>query len=458
MKKIFTLISLLSVSTAGLWAQATPNAGFETWTTAGSFNTYDVATGWDSPNPSTAIIGTFVCVKTTDKHSGTYAIKLIAKSIAGLGNSPGVACTGTFPSGFGGNISGGIAYTLSPDSIVGWYKYTPVAGDHGYAQFLLFGSAANNADTIAQAIFNTPTTAVNTYTRFSAPLVYRNTHAVTNSMWLLCSTKNGDAPVLNTVLFADDLDLIFAVRDSIAMTTGTNPMCAGQSATFTSYPHNGGTTPVYQWKVNGVNAGTGPTFTTTALTNGQIVTCVLTSNLTGVTVSGSPATSNSITVSIGAPPTPTISPNGLVLTSSSATGNQWYLNGSIINGAVSQIYTAAQIGNYTVVVSINGCTSAASAPINITTTGINQSVNDSFFTVYPNPSNGNFNVSFNVVLKATYKLELRNTLGQLVYNETLTDFNGSYSKQMDVSLFGKGIYTISLTNPANGTIKKVIVY
>ena len=66
---------------------------------------------------------------------------------------------------------------------------------------------------------------------------------------------------------------------TIAQTTGTNPQCAGASATFTATPTNGGTTPSYQWKVNGTNVGANSsTYTTTALTNGQSVTCVMTSN------------------------------------------------------------------------------------------------------------------------------------------------------------------------------------
>jgi hypothetical protein len=84
---------------------------------------------------------------------------------------------------------------------------------------------------------------------------------------------------------------------SIAITAGSNPSASGASVTFTATPTNGGTTPSYQWKVGTTNVGTNSaTYTTTTLTNGQVVTCVMTSNATcAVPASG---TSNAITMSI----------------------------------------------------------------------------------------------------------------------------------------------------------------
>ncbi len=88
---------------------------------------------------------------------------------------------------------------------------------------------------------------------------------------------------------------------SVSIVASNTTICAGTSVTFTATPTNGGTTPSYQWKVNGKNAGiNSPTFTTSTLANNDVVTVELTSNATPC-ATGNPATSNSITMTVNAP-------------------------------------------------------------------------------------------------------------------------------------------------------------
>ena len=70
------------------------------------------------------------------------------------------------------------------------------------------------------------------------------------------------------------------------------------------------------------------------------------------------------------PATPTITPGSaitfceggnVILTSNAASGNQWKLNGNNIPGATNTNYTVTTAGNYSVAVTANGCTSAASS-------------------------------------------------------------------------------------------------
>jgi hypothetical protein len=159
------------------------------------------------------------------------------------------------------------------------------------------------------------------------------------------------------------------------------------------------------------------------------------------------------------PGTPVITQNGLVLTSSSATGNQWYLNGVAIAGATSQSYTATQNGNYTVVVSNSGCTSPASANSIVSTVGIDEAVNNgTSFVIYPNPNNGKFTVVFSTTEIMHYTITLHNAIGQVIYEEELKDFTGYFTKNFDVIELGKGEYFLTIENSKQQRMEKVIVY
>jgi hypothetical protein len=77
----------------------------------------------------------------------------------------------------------------------------------------------------------------------------------------------------------------------------SGPICYGSSVTFTASPINGGSNPAYQWKKNGTNVGTNSaTYTDNTLTNGNTITCTLTSNAPGAFPST--VTSNTLTVSV----------------------------------------------------------------------------------------------------------------------------------------------------------------
>ncbi|MDP4237906.1 MAG: hypothetical protein Q8904_00355 [Bacteroidota bacterium] len=84
---------------------------------------------------------------------------------------------------------------------------------------------------------------------------------------------------------------------SLLITPSANPIYAGTSVIFTATPTNGGTTPIYQWKLNGTLVGTNnSTYTYTPIDN-DIVTCVLNSNASPCAI-GSPANSNAVVMTV----------------------------------------------------------------------------------------------------------------------------------------------------------------
>jgi hypothetical protein len=145
---------------------------------------------------------------------------------------------------------------------------------------------------------------------------------------------------------------------------GPTTFCAGGSVTLSSSSPSGN-----QWSLNGnpIGGATGQTYIATASGSYTVMTSALgcSSAASGATV----VTVNPI------PPTPTITPGGpttfcaggsVSLTSSTASGNQWFLNGNPIGGATNQLYSATASGSYTVTTTATGCSSAASAATVVT--------------------------------------------------------------------------------------------
>lgn len=179
---------------------------------------------------------------------------------------------------------------------------------------------------------------------------------------------------------------------SIAVTGGSNPTCSGANVTFTATPTNGGSAPTYQWKVNGTNVGTNSaTYSSSELTNGSVVTCVMTSNLSGVV--GSPATSNTITVTVTTPSAPAVSiavtsganPScagaSVTFTATPTNGGSspsyaWTVNGSAA-GTNSSAFSTTTLTNGAVV----ACTMTSSSSCATTPTGNSNSI-----TMTVNPS------------------------------------------------------------------------
>lgn len=90
------------------------------------------------------------------------------------------------------------------------------------------------------------------------------------------------------------------------------------------------------------------------------------------------------------------------------------------------------------------------------TIGVDEKETSTAFSVFPNPNDGNFNLNLNSNTPKTYNLIVRNTLGQVVYEDNLS-VNGQKRQEIGLAGMDKGMYFISLTNGSERLVKKLIV-
>jgi PKD repeat protein len=147
---------------------------------------------------------------------------------------------------------------------------------------------------------------------------------------------------------------------SIQISSGSNPTCPGAEVTFTAVPLNGGTTPVFQWKVNGNNVGANQnSYSTSALADDDVVSCVLTSSSTCAT--NAVATSNQIkmavvneliplvTIAVTGGSNPSCEGAAITFTATPTNGGanptyQWTVNGNNTGGN-TEIFSTTSLAN-----------------------------------------------------------------------------------------------------------------
>lgn len=88
--------------------------------------------------------------------------------------------------------------------------------------------------------------------------------------------------------------------------------------------------------------------------------------------------------------------------------------------------------------------------------GLAPASEDGSVLIQPNPSNGRFTLSFMNSEKGDVTVEVINSIGQSVYNETVRDLEGTYKKEMDLTTMGAGAYYVKLKRNGNTTSHKVI--
>lgn len=233
-------------------------------------------------------------------------------------------------------------------------------------------------------------------------------------------------------------------------------ICGGNtSETFFSSTPSGAT---FHWTNSNPSiglpaSGTGsvPSFFATNNGNGAVTATISVSASLNNGCQGTPST-YTITVN----PTPNILLNGNQMTTFNVGSSyQWFLNNQPIPGATSSSYTPTEQGDYSILIGGNPCPSNV---ITNTTAGLNDGQNNFSLLLAPNPNSGIFSLSIESIKSSDFTLEIKNTLGAKVYEEKIVGVNGIASKNIDLSVFGKGIYMLNVGNKQTESVKKIVVY
>ena len=205
------------------------NSGFEQWEdiSAAEGDTIREPVDWSSLKtsdiPALSAVAPVVCKRSSDAHSGKYSVELTSYEVFSI-VANGVVTTGRIHPDL--NIDLAYIYTdtlddqwntpfnARPDSITGWYKYTPQGDDNLEVQVILhrgFGKQPDADSTdywIGVAKYKSPQSAGSEWIRFSAPFTYLSDGSPKYVLVIL-NSGNGYSPVEGSIALFDDLEMIY---------------------------------------------------------------------------------------------------------------------------------------------------------------------------------------------------------------------------------------------------------
>lgn len=153
---------------------------------------------------------------------------------------------------------------------------------------------------------------------------------------------------------------------------------------------------------------------------------------------------------------PVIAREGHALRSSAAEGNQWYLNGMLIPGANTQVYTPTETGVYSVEVIKDGCISERSLAYSFSYKP-DKSALGREFVVSPNPSTGLFLVEGELEKSDVVSFTVHDMIGNTLRKGGVSNYNGQYVAQIDLSKAAAGMYLLRIQKNDDVIVKRIVV-
>ena len=250
---------------------------------------------------------------------------------------------------------------------------------------------------------------------------------------------------------------------AITISANANNVCEGTLVTFTANAVNGGDQPVYQWYVNGDEAGENSPVYAYYPIHGDQVCCELTSSMPGV--SGSPVMSDVLNMTMHPLPVVTwinfaydtvcIYWGEIQLTGGTPAGGT-YSGPGVSNGYFNP--QAAGTGMHTLVYSYqdaNNCSASDTQEVYVDLcSGIHDPVNAGNISVYPNPFTSVLYVKNHDAGKPLKEVYLYDMYGRRVLSGSI---KGENPVMLNTGNLGKGIYIIEILTDDERFVERVII-
>ncbi|MCB2221448.1 MAG: T9SS type A sorting domain-containing protein [Bacteroidetes bacterium] len=203
-----------------------PNGDFEDWNEIGA----DEPDDWTTSNLLTASVSGAGVTKSTDSHSGSFAVQL-ESVISFNGDSICLLTNGALDEEVG--PIGGMPVFEFPKMVSGYYKYSPVGLDTALAGLWLYHYDAGTGvtETLQETVIRLPP--VSDYTYFELPVLYYNVPVPdTINIAFAPSNYEGTFIGLGSTLLVDDLEITYQ-----PFVTGTNENINQQPIVYPNPAH-----------------------------------------------------------------------------------------------------------------------------------------------------------------------------------------------------------------------------
>lgn len=125
---------------------------------------------------------------------------------------------------------------------------------------------------------------------------------------------------------------------------------------------------------------------------------------------------------------------------------------SVIAGATAQTYVAPAVGTYAVIVTEGSCSDTSSCLLVTTIVGVEEIESHESILIYPNPNNGNFEISIEGI-QGNSRMEIYDEIGKMVFAQNIL---GS-SATMHVNHLPSGLYHVRVIDDLIVRSAKLII-